>query len=131
MAEPTVQELQQQLTDLNKKLKEAGGLGIDLQEAFRNAGADTEKLNKYVTQLNKQYEDLVDNADYIYQTFRDISAELKNQNVLLKIGKSSFKGFTDIAQDLNSYQKGYNDLTDSKFKKLQNRFKYKYPNIRI
>ena len=120
MAEPTVQELQQQLTDLNKKLKEAGGLGIDLQEAFRNAGADTEKLNKYVTQLNKQYEDLVDNADYIYQTFRDISAELKNQNVLLKIGKSSFKGFTDIAQDLNSYQKGYNDLTDSKFKKLQN-----------
>ena len=120
MAEPTVQELQTQLTDLNKKLKEAGGLGIDLQEAFRNAGTDTEKLNKYVTQLNKQYEDLVDNADYIYQTFRDISAELKNQNVLLKIGKSSFKGFTDIAQDLNSYQKGYNDLTDAKFKKIQN-----------
>jgi len=120
MAEPTVQELQQQLTDLNKKLKEAGGLGIDLQEAFRNAGNDIEKLNKYATQLNKQYEDLVDNADYIYRTFQDITAELKNQNVLLKIGKSSFKEFTSIAQDLNSYQKGYNELTDSKFKKLQN-----------
>ena len=120
MAEPTVQELQQQLTDLNKKLKEAGGLGIDLQEAFRNAGNDIEKLNKYATQLNKQYEDLVDNADYIYRTFQDITAELKNQNVLLKIGKSSFKECTSIAQDLNSYQKGYNELTDSKFKKLQN-----------
>jgi len=121
MAEPTVQELQQQLTDLNKKLREAGGLGIDLQEVFRKAGNDTKKLNEYATQLNKQYKDLVDNADYIYQTFRDISAELQNQNLLLKIGKSSFKGFTDIAQDLNSYQKGYNDLTDKNFKKIQNR----------
>jgi len=120
MAEPTVQELQKQLEDLNKKLKEAGGLGIDLQEAFRNAGNDTKKLNEYTKQLNKQYEDLVDNADYIYRTFQDIGAELKNQNLLLKIGKSSFKGFTDIAQDLNSYQKGYNDLTDAKFKKLKN-----------
>jgi hypothetical protein len=120
MAEPTVQELQKQLEDLNKKLKEAGGLGIDLQEAFRLAGNDTKKLNEYAAQLNKQYEDLVDNADYVYRTFQDISAELKNQNLLLKIGKSSFKGFTDIAQDLNSYQKGYNDLTDIKFKKLKN-----------
>ena len=120
MAEPTVQELQKQLEDLNRKLKEAGGLGIDLQEAFRNAGNDTKKLNEYAKQLNKQYGDLVDNADYIYRTFQDIGAELKNQNLLLKIGKSSFKGFTDIAQDLNSYQKGYNDLTDAKFKKLKN-----------
>jgi len=120
MAEPTVQELQQQLTDLNKKLKEAGGLGIDLQEAFRNAGTDTKKLNDYVKQLNKQYEDLVDNADYVYRTFQDITAELKNQNLLLKIGKSAFKGFTDIAQDLNSYQKGYNELTDARFRKLKN-----------
>ena len=120
MAEPTVQELQKQLEDLNKKLKEAGGLGIDLQAAFRNAGNDTKKLNEYAAQLNKQYEDLVDNADYVYRTFQDISAELKNQNLLLKIGKSSFKGFTDIAQDLNSYQKGYNDLTDIKFKKIKN-----------
>ena len=120
MAEPTVQELQKQLEDLNKKLKEAGGLGIDLQAAFRNAGDDTKKLNEYIAQLNKQYEELVDNADYVYRTFQDISAELKNQNLLLKIGKSSFKGFTDIAQDLNSYQKGYNDLTDIKFKKLKN-----------
>jgi len=120
MAEPTVQELQQQLTDLNKKLKEAGGLGIDLQEAFRNAGTDTKKLNEYAKQLNKQYEDLVDNADYVYRTFQDISAELKNQNLLLKIGKGSFKEFTNIAQDLNSYQKGYNDLTDKKFIKIKN-----------
>jgi hypothetical protein len=120
MAEPTVQELQKQLEDLNKKLKEAGGLGIDLQEAFRLAGNDTKKLNEYTAQLNKQYEDLVDNVDYVYRTFQDITAELQNQNLLLKIGKSSFKGFTDIAQDLNSYQKGYNDLTDNRFKKLKN-----------
>jgi len=120
MADPTVQELQQQLTALNKKLKEAGGLGIDLQEAFRKAGTDTKKLNEYVEKLNSQYEDLVDNADYLYETFRDITAELKNQNLLLKIGKGSFREFTNIAQDLSSYQKGYNDLTDNRFKKLKN-----------
>jgi chromosome segregation ATPase len=81
MAEPTVQELQRQLEDLNKKLKEAGGLGINLQEAFRNAGNDTKKLNEYVNQLNKQYEELTDNVDYVYRTFQDITGELKNQNI--------------------------------------------------
>ena len=120
MAEPTVQELQQQLTDLNRRLREAGGLGIDLQEAFRNAGTDTKKLNEYIKQLNKQYEELVDNVDYVYRTFQDITSELKNQNLLLKIGKGAFKEFTNIAQDLNSYQKGYNDLTDKNFKKIKN-----------
>jgi len=119
MAEPTVQELQRQLEDLNKKLKEAGGLGINLQEAFRNAGNDTKKLNEYVNQLNKQYEELTDNVDYVYRTFQDITGELKNQNILLKIGKSSFKGFTDIAQDLNYYQKGTTELTEKQFKKIK------------
>jgi len=118
MAAETVESLKKQIEDLNKKLKEAGGLGIDLQEAFRKAGNDTEKLNGYVKQLNKQYEDLVDNADYVYRTFQDITAELKNQNLLLKLGKSAFKTVTDIAQDLNYYQKNSNDLTDNQFKKF-------------
>jgi hypothetical protein len=115
-----IDDLRKQLEDLNKQIKEAGGLGIDFDEAIKRAGNDVKVLQTYVAQLNKQYEDLVNNADYVYRTFQDISAELKNQNLLLKIGKSSFKGFADIAQDLNSYQKGYNDLTDIKFKKLKN-----------
>ena len=115
-----IDDLRKQLEDLNKQIKEAGGLGINFDEAIKRAGNDVKVLQTYIAQLNKQYEDLVNNADYVYKTFQDISAELKNQNLLLKIGKNSFKGFTDIAQDLNSYQKGYNDLTDIKFKKLKN-----------
>ena len=118
MAAETVESLKKQIEDLNKKLKEAGGLGIDLQEAFRKAGNDTEKLNKYVDTLNKQYESLVDNADYVYRTFQDITAELKNQNLLLKLGKGAFKAVTDIAQDLSYYQKNSNDLTNNQFKKF-------------
>ena len=115
-----IDDLRKQLEDLNKQIKEAGGLGIDFDEAIKRAGNDVKVLQTYIAQLNKQYEDLVNNADYVYKTFQDISAELKNQNLLLKIGKSSFKGFTDIAQDLNYYQKGTNDLTDKQFKKLKN-----------
>lgn len=123
MAEASAADLRKQIEELNKKLGEAGGYGLQLGDAMRQAGDDTDKLNKILAQVNKQYDNLVNNADYIYNTFQDITAELKNQNLQLKIGKGAFQAFTNIAQDLNYYQKGYNDLSDKQFKRLNQKLK--------
>ena len=114
-----IDDLRKQLEDLNKQIKEAGGLGIDFDEAIKRAGTDVKILQTYIAQLNKQLNDTINNSEYIYRTFQDLTSELKNQNLLLKAGKNSFKVFTDIAQDLNYYQKGTNDLTDKQFNRIK------------
>ena len=114
-----IDDLRKQLEDLNKQIKEAGGLGINFDEAIKRAGNDVKVLQTYIAQLNKQLDDTVNNSEYIYRTFQDLTSELKNQNLLLKAGKNSFKVFTDIAQDLNYYQKGTNDLTDKQFNRIK------------
>jgi len=117
MADETVESLKKRLEELNKQIKEAGGYGIDFAEAMRLAGTNAEKLQKVSEKLNKEYNELTDNADYIYRTLQDVTAELNNQNLLLKIGRGSFKELTSIAQDLNYYQKGNLELSDKQFKK--------------
>jgi hypothetical protein len=114
-----IDDLRKQLEDLNKQIKEAGGLGINFDEAIKRAGNDVKVLQTYIAQLNKQLNDTVNNSEYIYRTFQDLTSELRNQNLLLKAGKNSFKVFTDIAQDLNYYQKGTNDLTDKQFNRIK------------
>jgi hypothetical protein len=112
-------DLQEQIIRINEKIKAAGGAGENLQKAFTAAGEDTDKLNALLGQANRNLSSITDNAEYIYRTFQDISDELTRQNTLLKLGKSAFGAYTDIAQNLNSYQKGYNELTDKQFKKYK------------
>jgi len=113
-------KLKKEIEDFNNRLKDARGYGIELEDAMRKAGDNTQKLKEIIDQLNKEYNELVDNADYIYRTFQDITAELKNQNLLLTLGKGSFKELTSIAQDLSYYQRGNNDLADKHFIKIKN-----------
>jgi hypothetical protein len=115
-----VNDLKQQLQELNDKLKEAGGLGINITEAFNQAGNSTVKLNKYITEVKKRLSEITDDADYIYQTFKNIGGELANQNTLLATGKKSFQSLTSVAQNLNYYQKGNNDLSEKQFKNIKN-----------
>ena len=118
MAELTPEELKKQIEEANKKLKEASGFGYSLAEAFNKAGDNVEELKKLLAQINKELSDTIDNADYIYRSFKSITAELKGQNILLKDGKSVFKAFSDIAQNINYFQRGNLDLSDKQFKKL-------------
>jgi len=118
MATPEeIKSLKEQIQALNKQLDEAGGSAIDLNKAFASAGDDVIKLNKVLETVKKSLKDITDSSNYVFRTFRDITAELKNQNLLLKIGNSSFKAFSDIAQNVNYYQKGNLDLTDKQIKK--------------
>jgi len=83
-------------------------------EMFRAQGTLNEELKIYQEKL----EQVAFQSDYIFNSFRDTTEELKGQNVLLSIGKSSFKKLSDIASDINFYQRGSNDLTDKQFKKM-------------
>jgi hypothetical protein len=83
-------------------------------ETARAQGTLNEELEVYQERL----ESISFQSDYIFQSFRDTTAELKNQNTLLNIGKSAFKKLSDIASDINYYQRGSNDLTDKQLKKL-------------
>ena len=118
-ASDEAKDLQEQIIRINEKIKAAGGAGENLQKAFTSAGEDTDKLNALLGQANRNLSSITDNAEYIYRTFQDISDELTRQNTLLKLGKSAFGAYTDISQNLNSYQKGYNELTDKQFKKYK------------
>ena len=109
-------ELVKELTRLYEQ-----ALGISEKDA--RARAETARqagtLNKEIKILNTQMHEVVFQSDYLFQSFRDQTSELKSQNNLLNIGKSTYKGLTDIAQDLNYFQKGITDLTDKQFKKVQ------------
>jgi len=80
-------------------------------------------LPKEVERLNKELDDTLFKSDYLYKSFRETTAELKNQNVLLQLGKSTFKGLTAIASDLNYFQQGITDLSDKQLKKQSQKLK--------
>ena len=118
MATPEeIKALKDQITELNKQLDDAGGTAIDLGKAFAKSGDDANKLNNILGDVKKRLTDITDNSNYIFRTFQDITAELKSQNLLLKVGNGAFKAFSDIAQNINYYQKGNLDLTDKQIKK--------------
>jgi len=117
---PDIDALKKEIERLDKLLKAAGaGLGFDLQKALAAANNDADKLNSVFKLLNREYKDLTGQIDYTYQAFREITAELQNQNVLLKAGKSSFRELTSVAQQLNNYTDGTADLNKKQLKSLE------------
>jgi hypothetical protein len=94
--------------------------------------ADTAKQSGTVTsevrKLTKELQDSLFASDYLFRSFQEQTAELMNQNNTLKIGKSLFSELTDIAQKLTNFQKGYGDINEKGFKKLQNSLKFQIDN---
>ena len=86
-----------------------------LAEAQVRAG----NLANEIKRLEKSLDDLIFASDYLYRSFQEQTAELRNQNVLLKIGKSAFTDLTNQAQKLFNFQQGYSDLQEKDFKKIQ------------
>jgi hypothetical protein len=95
---------------------------LRINEAEARIRVETAKAQGTLNDELKIYEERLEQvafqSDYIFQSFRETAAELKNQNVLLNISKSAFKKLSDIASDINYYQRGSNDLTDKQLKKL-------------
>ena len=77
------------------------------------------KLLENVERLRQELNDTVFASEYLFKSFRETLAELKNQNVALQVGRGIFKDLTSIAQDLTYFQRGLVDLEDKHFRKKQ------------
>jgi hypothetical protein len=112
---------QQELNKLYEKyielLQQADGLTRQQAQGFADQAKAAGNLTASVSRLNKELNDTVFKSDYLYQSFRETTAELKKQNILLQAGKSIFKGLTNLSSDLNYFQQGVTDLTEKQFKK--------------
>ena len=112
---------QQQLNKLYERyielLQQADGITRQQAQAQADQAKAAGNLTTSVSRLNKELNDTVFKSDYLYQSFRDTTAELKKQNALLQAGKSIFKGLTTLSADLNYFQQGITDLNEKQLKK--------------
>lgn len=116
-------KLEKRLRNLNQQLKEAGGLGYDVDGAIIKAAGSTDELEKAVIEVERRLREVTDSANYLYRTLKEITSEVKNQNNLLVLGKDTFKSLASIAQDVNYYQKGNTDLSEKQLKNFENKLK--------
>jgi hypothetical protein len=108
-----INKLYQEYIDLLQKVEDLSFADAKIKaDAARSTGT----LTKETERLNRQLQDTVFYADSIAQGFKETLAELKGQNVQLNIGKSAFKALSNIASDLNYFQKGISDQTEKQFK---------------
>ena len=118
------QELNQLYNDYIALLQKADRLSYAEAKNKADAAKASNTLAKEVERVNKELNDVVFQTDYVYRSFQEQTAELKNQNNILKIGKSLFTDLTSVAQKLNNFQQGYGDLREKDFKKLKDNLEF-------
>lgn len=108
---------------------------LRISEAEARRRVETAKtqgtLNQELTIYQERLEQVAFQSDYIFNSFRETTAELKNQNILLNVGRSAFKKLSDIASDISFYQRGSNDLTDKQFKKMGEGLKMRESDLKL
>ena len=112
--------LYEQYIDL---LQKADDLSFVQAKAIADAAKAAGTLQKGIERTNRDLQNTVSYSDSIAQSFQDTLAELKGQNVQLNIGKSAFKSLSNIASDLNYFQRGITDQTEKQFKTQQEKIK--------
>ena len=79
----------------------------NLQDVEANAGT----IKKLFKDLKEEWEDLTSGISIAAQGFRDVVKEISNQNIGLNTSIKAYKGLVSIADQIQAYQRGYNDLT--------------------
>ena len=110
------QEINKLYQEYIRLLQVADGLSDNQARIQADAAKAAGNLTNEIKRLNKELDDTLFKSDYLFRSFQETTAELKNQNVLLQIGKSAFKELTNIASTLTYYQAGITDLTEKQFK---------------
>jgi hypothetical protein len=98
-------------------LQRANGLTAQQAKSKADAAKAAGDLNVETKRLEDILNDITNKASYLFDTFRETTAELKNQNLILDAGKSVFKSLTSIAEDFNYQQRGISDLSERDLKR--------------
>jgi hypothetical protein len=117
----------QEAAELRKQLQEIERLSrllnknIDttsLQDLERQSG----NIRAIFANLTDEFEDLTGEIGYAVTGFKRLVQEITNSNVGIKETTKSFNKLSSIAERIQSYQKGYSDLTSKDLKKLREQF---------
>ena len=117
----------QEAAELRKQLQEIERLSrllnknIDttsLQDIERQAG----NIRAIFANLTDEFEDLTGEIGYATAGFKKLVQEITNSNIGVKETTKSFNKLSSIAERIQSYQKGYSDLTSKDIKKLKEQF---------
>jgi hypothetical protein len=98
-------------------LQRANGLTVQQAKLKADAAKAAGDLNKETERLEDILNDITNKADFLYNSFKETTAELKNQNLILDAGKSIFTKLTSVASDLNYQQRGISDLSERDLKR--------------
>ena len=114
--------------ELRKQLQE-----IERLSRLLNKNINTTSLQDLETQsaniraifayLTDEFEDLTGEIGYAVTGFKKLVQEITNSNVGIKETTKSFNKLSSIAERIQSYQKGYSDLTSKDLKKLKEQFR--------
>jgi hypothetical protein len=106
-------KLYQEYIDL---LQKSNGYSKTEATTMADIAKSAGRLEKEIKKVNNELNEVLFRSDYLYESFKETTAELKKQNVYLQQGKATFKGLTSIASDLTYFQQGITDLSVKQFK---------------
>ena len=119
----------EQLAELAKRLQEIERLSAkfnenintaNLQNLENNAGA----INSLFESLIKREQELGTETDYLISGFQELANKIKSSTVGIQESTRALKGLSSIAEQLNSHQKGYNELSSKELSILQQKAKF-------
>jgi hypothetical protein len=118
----------EQLAELAKRLQEIERLSskfnenintINLQNLEDNAGA----INTLFEALVKKEQELGIETEYLISSFQELTNKIKTSTVGIQESTKGLKSLSSIAEQLNSYQRGYNELSAKDLEALQKKTK--------
>jgi hypothetical protein len=117
----------QEAADLRKQLQEIEKLSrllnknIDttsLQDLERQAG----NIRAIFSALTDEFEDLTGSIGYAATGFKKLVQEITNSNIGVRETTKALNKLSSISEKIQSYQKGYSDLTSKDLKKVKEQF---------
>lgn len=90
---------------------------VNLQDLEANAGA----IKSIFDDLIKQEKELGAETDYLIDNFKELTKKIQNSSIGIQESTKGLKSLSSIAEQLNSHQKGFNELSAKDLKNLQQR----------
>jgi hypothetical protein len=101
---------------------------------LNSLGASVNSLNdfkKLTQQIGDDLDEVRNDLDYIYKSFKDSVNELSKQDVYLNLQKSSLNKLGNIARDTLDIRRGETLFEEKKFKKLQDQARINLENLEL
>jgi hypothetical protein len=108
-----LQEIERLSSLLNKNINTA---------SLQNLEQSADQIRAIFAALNDEFNDFTGDIGYAANGFKKLVQEITNSNIGVKETTKAFNKLSSIAERIQSYQKGFSDLTTKDVKKLREQF---------